>query len=134
MDTFIPTWLYIKQHNKTGLKYFGKTVQDPYSYTGSGKHWKNHIKVHGNDVTTTWAQLFTTESTIREYALQFSKENNIVESKEWANLTPENGLDGGDRYSFMSEEQKIDFSKKHSEISKNKNILTRLRKKCENRN
>jgi hypothetical protein len=23
-----PTWLYIKRHTITGLKYFGKTVQD----------------------------------------------------------------------------------------------------------
>ena len=26
---FKPTWLYIKQHNTTGLKYFGKTTKDP---------------------------------------------------------------------------------------------------------
>ena len=30
-----------------------------------------------------------------EFALNFSKDNNIVESEEWANLIPENGLDGG---------------------------------------
>jgi hypothetical protein len=23
-------FLYVKQHNKTGLKYLGKTIQDPY--------------------------------------------------------------------------------------------------------
>ena len=28
-------------------------------------------------------------------ALDFSRENQIVESKKWANLKPENGLDGG---------------------------------------
>lgn len=37
--------LYIKIHNVTGLKYFGKTTKNnPEKYTGSGKHWKRHIK------------------------------------------------------------------------------------------
>lgn len=45
-------FLYEKIHNKTGLKYFGKTTQNPYTYQGSGKRWKNHIKKHGYDVTT----------------------------------------------------------------------------------
>ena len=29
-----PTYIYIKQHLKTGLKYLGKTVKDPYKYLG----------------------------------------------------------------------------------------------------
>lgn len=36
-DNFVPPWLYIKQHNQTGLKYFGKTIRkDPKKYKGSG--------------------------------------------------------------------------------------------------
>ena len=36
-----PTYLYVKQHNKTGLKYFGKTTKkDPLKYKGSGLYWK----------------------------------------------------------------------------------------------
>jgi hypothetical protein len=46
---FVPTWLYVKVHNKTGLKYLGKTIQDPYKYGGSGVHWSSHVKKHGND-------------------------------------------------------------------------------------
>jgi hypothetical protein len=88
------TFLYIKQHNKTGLKYFGKTTEDPYTYTGSGLHWKNHLRKHGNDVSTIWVKEFTDPTKLSEYALNFSKENDIVESKEWANLIPENGFDG----------------------------------------
>ena len=42
-----PTYIYIKQHLKTGLKYLGKTVKDPYNYLGSGKYWKSHIHKHG---------------------------------------------------------------------------------------
>ena len=36
------------------------------------------------------------DTSIVEVALKFSFDNNIVESKEWANQKPENGLDGGD--------------------------------------
>ena len=90
-----PTWLYIKQHTVTGLKYFGKTTRNPRKYKGSGKRWVNHLSVHGNLVETIWCQLFTNKNELVEFALKFSKENNIVESDEWANLMPENGLDGG---------------------------------------
>ena len=35
-----PTYLYIKQHSVTKLKYFGKTnSEDPIKYSGSGKYW-----------------------------------------------------------------------------------------------
>ena len=27
-----------------GLKYLGKTTQNPYTYNGSGLHWKRHIR------------------------------------------------------------------------------------------
>lgn len=90
-----PTWLYIKQHNVTGLKYFGKTINDPIVYKGSGKRWVNHIKKHGNDVTTIWCQLFKDKETMVLYATSFSKEHNITESTEWANLMIEDGLQGG---------------------------------------
>lgn len=92
-----PTYLYIKEHTKTGLKYFGKTTkQDPVSYLGSGKIWTNHIKKHGKEfVKTTWYQLFTDEKELIEYAINFSSQNNIVESDAWANLKTENGFDGG---------------------------------------
>ena len=43
-------YLYLKTHNKTGLKYLGYTKNDPMKYKGSGKYWSNHIKIHGNDV------------------------------------------------------------------------------------
>lgn len=96
MNIFKPTYLYIKQHNQTGLKYFGKTVsKDPIKYKGSGKHWTRHIEKYGNDVTTVWYQLFNDKQQLTEYALKFSKENNIVSSNEWANLKDEDGLWGG---------------------------------------
>ena len=101
------THLYIKQHSVTGLKYFGKTTkEDPVSYLGSGIHWKRHIKKHGTEhVKTLWYQSFQDKKSLVDYATKFSKENNIVESKEWANLKEENGLDGGMEKGWWSEKQ-----------------------------
>lgn len=96
-NKFKPTWLYIKQHSVTGLKYFGKTCKkDPYRYRGSGKYWIKHITKHGkNQVDTIWCRLFTDKRELMEYAIRFSVDNNIVQSSDWANLKVENGLDGG---------------------------------------
>ena len=51
---FKPTALYIKTHNDTGFKYFGKTTRLDciHSYKGSGIHWRRHLKVHGDSYTT----------------------------------------------------------------------------------
>lgn len=105
------TWLYIKQHNKTGLKYFGKTCRDPLTYNGSGKRWINHLKVHGRDITTLWYQEFSNKDELVRYATEFSKQNNIVESTQWANLIPENGLDGNVIGTKHSEETRRLISK-----------------------
>ena len=93
--TIDPTYLYIKQHSITGLKYFGKTTGDPYTYNGSGKRWKSHIKKHGKEhIKTIWVSELYSDTSITEFALKFSTDNDIVKSKEWANLIMENGLDG----------------------------------------
>lgn len=93
---FKPTYLYIKQHNITGLKYFGKTVKsNVVKYKGSGTHWSRHLHKYGNDVTTVWFQLFTNREQLVEFATNFSITNNIVSSAEWANLKIEDGLWGG---------------------------------------
>ena len=88
-------YLYIKEHTLTGLKYFGKTIQDPYKYKGSGIHWKNHCKKHGWEyVVTTQVFEFATQDECTNFALSFSKQFNIVESDEWANHIVEDGLGG----------------------------------------
>lgn len=89
------TYLYHKQHKQTGLNYFGKTTKDPYIYRGSGKYWSAHLNKHGNNVETVQVWEFTDINECSKFALKFSLEHNIVESTEWANLRPENGLDGG---------------------------------------
>ena len=89
------TTLYIKKHNVTGLKYFGKTERtDIEKYHGSGLYWGRHLKKHGKDITTTWTKEFTDRDDLVEFAEFFSEFYNIVESDEWANTKPENGLDG----------------------------------------
>jgi hypothetical protein len=92
---FKPTYLYIKTHNVTKLKYFGKTTRDPFVYKGSGVHWTRHLATHGDNVTTEILGLFTNRDECKLAAVNFSIANNIVESKEWANLKIEE-LDGGD--------------------------------------
>ena len=95
--TIYPTYLYIKQHSITKKKYFGKTTQDIHKYKGSGVYWTDHIKKHGKEhvITTQVFGPYTDSIAISKFALAFSRDNNIVESKDWANLEPENGLDGG---------------------------------------
>lgn len=94
---FKPTVLIIKQHNRTGLKYLHKTTRLHIieSYSGSGKHWKNHLKKYGNDWTNVWiSEQFDNPVLLEEFALFLSEFLDVVNSKEWANLILENGLDG----------------------------------------
>lgn len=96
-------YLYLKKHNKTGLKYLGKTVQDPFDYRGSGLVWNRHLDKHGDDVST--VILFETEDMdeFKRVALEYSEKWNITESKEFANLIPEYGT-GGDTSMCFTEE------------------------------
>jgi hypothetical protein len=74
-------YLYIKTHNITGLKYFGKTTKkDPYSYKGSGKYWKRHLKIYGDDISTEIVGVFSSEEECESFAIEFSIKNNIIES------------------------------------------------------
>lgn len=87
--------LYIKTHNITGMKYFGKTTKsDPYSYKGSGKYWLKHIRKWGNDVSTEIYGTYNNQEECTIAALEFSQKHNIVQSNTWANLQEENGIDG----------------------------------------
>lgn len=117
--------LYIKTHNTTGLKYFGKTTRDPYSYSGSGKYWKKHLKKHGDNVTTEIVGSFPSKEECESFALQFSIENNIIESGQWANLINENGLDGAPKGNVLNNsiKQKISDSLKGKPNPKTKYIM-----------
>jgi hypothetical protein len=88
-------YLYVKTHRKTGLKYLGKTEQEPNIYRGSGVYWTNHIKKHGYDVETEILRECQTKEELKEWGLYYTRLWNVVESDEWANMKPEEG-DGGD--------------------------------------
>lgn len=108
---FKPTYLYVKTHNVTGLKYFGKTIQkDQFKYKGSGIRWRNHLKIHGNDVSTEIIGFFYNEEQCISVAKSFCDENNVIKDPSWANLREENGTDGG----FLGEEarKKISYAQK----------------------
>lgn len=87
-------YLYVKTHNKTGLKYLGKTEKDPYKYKGSGLHWLRHLKKHGSDLTTVILRECHSENEVKIWGMHYSEKWNVVESQEWANLKEERG-DGG---------------------------------------
>lgn len=90
-----PIHLYVATHKITGLKYFGKTVNPNPWYKGGGVRWNNHLKKHGKQhVEMNYIAKFENVDEAKKFALQFSEENNIVESDEWANLRPENAVDG----------------------------------------
>jgi len=128
-DKFEPTWLYIKQHNITGLKYFGRTTsKDPTKYKGSGKWWTRHIKIYGNDVTTIWYHLYTEKHVIQEEATAFSVSHNIVESKEWANLMIEDGINGSVKGHYRGEVT-AETRKKLSDAAKRRKITSMSGKK-----
>lgn len=89
----------VKQHNKTGLKYFHKTTRLDLieSYYGSGVRWNEELKNHGNDWTNIWvSEVFYDKDLCEEFALFFSDFFNVEYGQDWANKKPENGLDGGD--------------------------------------
>lgn len=125
MKKFYPTYLYVKTHNVTGLKYFGKTTKkDPYSYIGSGNYWLSHLKIHGKDISTEIIGFFEDQRDCVSAAIRFSEENNIVNSlnesgkKIWANQVIENGLDGGYTGRTNYEPHSLESKQKISESKK----------------
>ena len=113
-------YLYVKQHLKTKLKYFGKTNRDPYKYLGSGLHWKRHINKHGlQHVETNQVWCFQNQEECTKFALEYSRINNIIESNEWANLKDEDGLAGwgvGNKHNVgrkLSDETKRKIANSH---------------------
>lgn len=113
-------FLYKKTHNKTGLQYLGKTKNDPFTYTGSGIKWLNHIKKWGNDVTTEVIRICESKEDLKYWGNYYSNLWDVVHSKDWANLKVEDG-DGGDMSSsekYRKSRKKEEFRKKQSENSK----------------
>lgn len=88
-------FLYKKTHNVTGLKYLGQTQRkDPHMYTGSGTYWINHLQIHGYDYTTEILKECISKEELKYWGEYYSNLWDVVNSKDWANLTTEKG-DGG---------------------------------------
>ena len=121
---FKPTALLVMEHNITGLKYFCKTalLDRVNRYKGSGTRWTNHLKVHGKDVKVGIFGFYIEEERCRNAAKQFSVDNKIVESDEWANLVEETGM--MDRN--MSNSLNPFYGKKHTPEMKESMRLARL--------
>ena len=92
------TFLLVKEHLDTGLKYLCKHVASSFSecekYKGSGVYWRKHIKKHGNNVKTTCVFVTDDNQEFRKFAKEYSKKNNVTHSKDWANLCDEEGQGG----------------------------------------
>lgn len=103
-------FLYKKTHNKTGLKYLGKTQQDPYKYKGSGTYWTRHLAIHGNDVSTEILLETEDPNELKQVGIYYSTLWNVVDSDEWANLKLENGDGGWDHINML--DKPLDHYKK----------------------
>lgn len=86
--------LMIKQHKVTGLKYLCITCKENWErYTGSGRHWKNHIKKHGSYFDTELLYESGDYDDFVKVCIFFSDFYDVVKNKEFANAIPESGYD-----------------------------------------
>lgn len=84
--------LMIKTHTVTGLKYLCITRQiDHGKYSGSGIHWKAHLKKHGRTYTTKVIYQSSDYDTFVNVCEYVSKELDVVKSSEYANSIHETG-------------------------------------------
>ena len=94
--------LYLKIHVKTGYKYLGVTINDPYLYKGSGVEWTKHLKEHGsskNDIETIilFQDTLTrgmTSVKFQEKSKEMSRAYDVVNNENFANLVHETGVIG----------------------------------------
>ena len=111
-------YILLKEHKDTGLKYlcyhFGNN-DSCYSYLGSGVYWKQHLLKHGKKIKTTIIKTCNTQDEARDIGIFYSKQFNIVESKEYANL--------------MIEDARSSFYKNGDPIVKDLNKSARSRKR-----
>lgn len=112
--------LYIKTHNKSGLKYLGYTKQKEYhKYAGSGTYWRLHLKKHGRDYSTEIIAECQSKSKLKELGKYYSSLWNVVKSEEWANLKIETGEGGYPIMSQASIDKRIDTRRKNGNLNTN---------------
>ena len=126
----MPIYLYVKTHNKTGLKYLGKTISiDPHLYQGSGTVWRRHIKKHGYDVTTEILLKTNDPKELKEVGIYYSNLWNIVESKDFANIVPEMGDGGAMLWSAESRQKLSNTNKGRTYTNETKKKYSEAQKK-----
>lgn len=114
----------IKTHNITKLKYLCKTILEGKrfnEYVGSGKYWLNHIKAHGNNISTEIIYETDDFENFKKFAIDKSIEYDVINSSEWANLI----LEGGEGFHGNHKEEtknKISCSSKGRHISEEAKI------------
>lgn len=113
-------YLYLKEHEITGLKYLGQTKRDPFKYKGSGVYWKQHLKKHGNKVKTTILAECETYEELQILGLQYSEKWDVVKSHLFANLMVENGLSNKFTPEIIEKIAKSNRGQKRSEETKAK--------------
>ena len=123
-QVFKPTALLVMEHNITGLKYFCKTslLDRVHRYKGSGIAWLKHLREHGFNVKVGLLGFYVEEKRCLDAAKKFSVDNDIVESKEWANIVEETGKIGAS----MKGEKNPFYGKKHKPESVEAGRLKRL--------
>ena len=108
----------IKEHNTTGLRYLCVTSKDDHnSYKGSGKYWTTHIKKHGYDVTTTVIFESPQQHIFDAKSFEISKEYDVVNSQQWANLCHETGFKKSVLGLRHTEESKVKMSRSSKRLS-----------------
>ena len=111
-------YLLVKEHNLTGLKYLCKksarSFDECKKYKGSGVYWKKHLAKHGNDVSTTCLFVTKDKQEFKKIATKYSKEYDVVNSKQWANLIVEEGQGGNTVVDLNLHKEKTSFGIKNS--------------------
>lgn len=116
----LPTYLLIKEHLDTGLKYLCKHDAANFSecekYKGSGVYWKKHLRKYGNKVKTTCVFVTDNKEDFRKVALDYSKKLNVISSNEWANLCYEQGEGGNTVVNIEEHGNKTKIALHRSEV------------------
>jgi len=119
-------FLYKKTHCITGLQYLGQTKQsDPFKYKGSGTYWLNHLKTHGNIVTTDVLKECSSRAELEYWGQYYSNLWNVVSDSAWANLKPELGDGGSQKGRVLSANTKLKMSQ--SRVGVKKSIDTKIK-------
>jgi hypothetical protein len=108
------------------LNYLGITQRNPFKYRGSGIYWKKHLKAHNirtNQIKTIILIETSEIDLLIEMSKYFSELYNIVNSSDWANLTPESGDNSILGYKFSDESKKRMSESRKGKLIGNKNPM-----------